>query len=95
MENVTQIKSIGKIVMNAVATVTIVDCLIICIALIITIIKKNKEMKEFSKKEKNKKLSPYIILLIGVFIFLVYFIIGISTPPQVEIGRVYQQLTII
>ena len=96
MENTTRIVRFGEKVINVSAIFFIVVCVIIGIALIIIIVKKNREMKELSKEEKNKKLSPYITWLIGILIFLMFFIrvILASDTPNIKIGNIYQQLKI-
>ena len=96
MENTTRIVRFGEKVINVSAIFFIVVCVIIGIALIIIIVKKNREMKELSKEEKNKKLSPYITWFIGILIFLLFIIRAILTSdtPHIEIGMIYQQLKV-
>ena len=55
MENTMGIVRFSEKVIN----VSAIACVVIAIALMIIIIKKNREMKELSREEKNKKLSPY------------------------------------
>lgn len=92
MENTTKIVRFGEKIIN----VSAIACVVIGIALMIIIIKKNREMKELSRKEKNKKLSPYITWFIGILIFLLFLIRAILTSdtPHIEIGMIYQQLKV-
>ena len=92
MENTTEIVSFAEKVVNTSLIFFTIFCVTIGIALIITIVKKNKEMKEFSKEEKNKKLSPYITWLICILIFLILIIrIVLESNTKIEVGDIYQQ----